>query len=257
MADASFPRALALVLKHEGGYVDHPADPGGATNLGITRAALAVWRGRPVSKDEVRALGRDEAAAIYRANYWIAAGCPALPAGYDYAHFDAAVNSGPGRAAKFRAAAPPDGTGPAGQLEAIRRYCAARLVFLRGLSTFSTFGRGWTRRVAEVEAAACALTGVGPALIEAEGKRAEAKRKQAGGTLAGGIAAGPGAAAAAPPVAAWTAMDWAIAAAMAAALVLLVAWAWRRMDIQKLRAAAHTKIAAALKAGKDLADALD
>lgn len=66
----TFPRALALVLAQEGGYADHPYDPGGATNFGITIATLRDWRGRPVSKADVRALGRDEVAAIYRARYW-------------------------------------------------------------------------------------------------------------------------------------------------------------------------------------------
>ncbi len=81
MARENFERALALVLKHEGGYVDHPADPGGATNRGVTRATLAAWRGRPVSKAEVRALTRLEASAIYRKNYWDAVRADELPAG--------------------------------------------------------------------------------------------------------------------------------------------------------------------------------
>jgi len=70
MAAGNFALALALVLESEGGYVDDPRDPGGATNLGITRATLARWRGRVVSKADVRQLGRAEAAAIYRALFW-------------------------------------------------------------------------------------------------------------------------------------------------------------------------------------------
>ena len=70
MAESNFERALACVLRHEGGYGDHPADPGGATNFGVTRATLAHHRGRPVTKAEVRALTRAEAAGIYRQRYW-------------------------------------------------------------------------------------------------------------------------------------------------------------------------------------------
>ena len=99
MTAANFDRALTAVLRHEGGYVDHPSDPGGATNLGVTRATLAQWRGRAVSKAEVKALTRAEAAKIYRALYWDEIAGDALPAGLDFAVFDYCVNSGPGRAA--------------------------------------------------------------------------------------------------------------------------------------------------------------
>ena len=100
MASANFSRALDAVLRHEGGYADHPADPGGATNLGITRATLVRWRGRPVSRAEVKALTRGEAAKIYRAFYWDEIAGDELPPGVDFAVFDYCVNSGPGRAAR-------------------------------------------------------------------------------------------------------------------------------------------------------------
>ena len=99
MAAANFERALPLVLKHEGGYVDHPNDPGGATNLGVTIGTLSSWLGRPATKAEVKALTRATVAPIYRKNYWAAIRGDELPAGLDYAVFDFAVNSGPKRAA--------------------------------------------------------------------------------------------------------------------------------------------------------------
>ena len=99
MTASNFEASLAAVLKHEGGYADHPSDPGGATNLGVTRATLTRWRGRPVSKAEIRALTRAEAAKIYRALYWDEIAGDVLPAGLDFAVFDYCVNSGPGRAA--------------------------------------------------------------------------------------------------------------------------------------------------------------
>lgn len=169
MAADNFAAALALVLRHEGGYVDHPRDPGGATNMGVTRASLARWRGRPVSKDDVRRLTRDEAAAIYRARYWDAVGADALGPGLDYALFDAAVHSGPARAVRWLQAAldvPADGRfGPrtraaaetADPATAVRRVAAIRLDFLRGLGTWRAFGRGWARRVREMEADALAM----------------------------------------------------------------------------------------------------
>ncbi|MCU0817886.1 MAG: glycoside hydrolase family 108 protein [Beijerinckiaceae bacterium] len=163
MAAANFERALALVLQHEGGYSDHPSDPGGATMMGITQATLAAWRGRPVEKAEVRSLTRAEAGAIYRAQYWDALAADHLPHGVDLAAFDYAVNSGPSRAARTLqglVAVTVDGRiGPqslaaldasdAGEL--IRALCAARMRFLQHLPTFAVFGRGWTRRVTAIE----------------------------------------------------------------------------------------------------------
>lgn len=161
-----FALCLAEVLPHEGGYVDHPDDPGGATNLGVTHATLAAWRGKPVTKDDVRNITKAEAAAIYRARYWNAVKGDSLPPGVDLAVFDFAVNSGPVRAAKALQAVlgvPPDGAIGAATLAALAKaprvttiidLCDARMRFLRGLRTFPTFGKGWTRRVNSIEAAA-------------------------------------------------------------------------------------------------------
>lgn len=166
MAAGNFDRALAAVLKHEGGYADHPRDPGGATNLGITRATLARWRGRPVSKAEVRALTRAEAAKIYRALYWDEVGADALPDGLDFAVFDYCVNSGPGRAARaLQSVAGTRTDGRIGRItlvavalrdpsDLIMAYCRKRLSFLESLRTFAVFGRGWRRRVQETQALA-------------------------------------------------------------------------------------------------------
>jgi lysozyme family protein len=169
--DARFAACLAEVLVHEGGYVDHPADPGGATNLGITRATLAAFRGlapADLPKAEVRALTREEAGRIYQARFWQACSCGSLAPGLDLAVFDAAVNSGPARSARWlqqTLAVRVDGiVGPV-TLAAARARPAAELVlghlrrrraFLVRLKTWPTFGRGWTRRLDAVEAAALA-----------------------------------------------------------------------------------------------------
>lgn len=163
MSKSNFDRALAFVLRFEGGYADHPADPGGATNMGITRVALAAWRGQPVSKAEVRALKRAEAAAIYRARYWDAIRADDLPSGLDLALFDFAVNSGPSRAIRLLQRAlglEQDGRlGPvtlaaitsAQPARLLASLCTARRDFLKSLPTFPVFGRGWSARVDALE----------------------------------------------------------------------------------------------------------
>ncbi len=169
MAAANFAAALDAVLRHEGGYADHPADPGGATNLGVTRATLARWRRRAVSRAEVRALSRTEASAIYRALYWNAVCGDALAAGVDLCIFDHAVNSGPSRAVrtlqKILGVTADGQMGPRtlgcaarhDPLALIHACCRARLSFLERLRTFAVFGRGWTRRVRETERTARAM----------------------------------------------------------------------------------------------------
>lgn len=167
--DTRFARCVAEVLRHEGGYVDHPRDPGGCTNRGITRATLESWRGQPTDCAAVRALTEAEARAIYRARYWDAVRGDDLPAGVDLAVFDLAVNSGVGRAARMLQQAlgtAVDGiigpqtmamlvaSDPARLVDAI---CARRLEFLKGLPTWPTFGRGWERRVVDVRAKAAAM----------------------------------------------------------------------------------------------------
>jgi lysozyme family protein len=169
MTASNFEDCLALTLAQEGGYADHPRDPGGATNLGITRATLAAARGRPVTKAEVACLTRVEAAAIYRKNYWNAVRGDGLPSGLDAVLFDHAVNSGSGTAIRMLQRAlgiAADGRMGASTLRAaatadpremISQLCRARLASLARLKTFSTFGKGWTRRIAEIERRALAL----------------------------------------------------------------------------------------------------
>lgn len=160
---STFDEALEVVFRHEGGYVDHPADPGGATKFGITLATLSQWRGRATTKADVKALRKDEAATIYRARYWNAVRGDELPAGVDLALFDFAVNSGPSRAISTLQevlGVPVDGrlgpvtmaaldANPAGTT--VRVICGRRIAFLRRLATFPVFGRGWMRRVENIE----------------------------------------------------------------------------------------------------------
>jgi lysozyme family protein len=169
MAASGFDACLAVVLASEGGYADDPRDPGGATNRGITRATLAHWRGRPVSKTELRTLGRAEAVRIYRALYWDAVRGDDLPPGIDLAVFDHAVNAGPGRAVRTLQAALGQArdaiVGPAtlaatraaAPAPLIRDLCRRRLALLARLAAWRSFGRGWHARIARTEAAALAM----------------------------------------------------------------------------------------------------
>ncbi|QQR35637.1 glycoside hydrolase family 108 protein [Devosia oryziradicis] len=179
MTRSRFDICLDEVLRHEGGYADHPSDPGGATNLGITHKTLARWRRISpwwkLPKSAVMELQRSEAAKIYRASYWDRVHAGQLPYGLDLALFDFAVNSGPDRAIRTLQAelgVATDGqVGPL-TLDAIDAYadrkglgtligafCDRRLAFLHRLPTFATFGRGWTARVAAVRKAAIASAG--------------------------------------------------------------------------------------------------
>jgi lysozyme family protein len=158
----NFTEALEHVLKHEGGFVNHPSDPGGMTNLGVTRAVWEEWVKRGSSEAEMRSLTPEMVAPLYKQKYWDRVKCDDLPSGVNYVVFDASVNSGTGRAAKWlqqAVGAVADGAiGPntLAKVKAhdadslVNAYCDNRLNFLKGLKTFDTFGRGWTRRVEEV-----------------------------------------------------------------------------------------------------------
>ncbi|KQS52591.1 hypothetical protein ASG17_15085 [Brevundimonas sp. Leaf363] len=163
-----FARALPMLLRHEGGYVDHPRDPGGATNLGITLGTARAWRmdidgDGDVDKSDVRLLTPKEAAPVYRDGYWLKARCHQLPAGVDYMIFDLAVNSGSRRAARYlqRAAGVSEDAkvGPKtlaavrilNPVRVVERLSDIREAYYRSLPTFPTFGKGWLRRLGEVE----------------------------------------------------------------------------------------------------------
>lgn len=159
----NFVPALAAVLVHEGGYVNHPRDPGGATNKGVTQRVYDDFRvNNGLPPRSVRYIAQEEVERIYKRQYWDAVRCDDLPAGVDYCIFDLAVNSGTNRAARFlqrSVGVLEDGKiGPV-TIAAVKAQapnllvdliCDERMCFLRSLSTFGTFGKGWTRRVSDV-----------------------------------------------------------------------------------------------------------
>jgi lysozyme family protein len=162
----NFDEALKAILHHEGGYVNHPSDPGGRTNLGVTQRVWEEWVGHEVDEKAMRALTPETVGPMYKTKYWDKIKGDDLPTGVDYAVFDAAINSGPGRAAKWlqqAVGAVPDGAIGAGTLgkvaamepaAIIEKYQETRLAFMQSLPTWDTFGKGWGRRVAEVRDAA-------------------------------------------------------------------------------------------------------
>jgi lysozyme family protein len=156
----NYKQALKHVLYYEGGYTDHPDDPGGATNLGITIANLADWRKRPVTKAEVRALTLEEAEAIYKAQYWDAVFADQLDDGVDIMMFDCAVNQGVSRAVRIlqdSIGVKSDGQfGPVtmaalkkhSSSEVIDEFAARRMCHYASLQKlFKVFGLGWSRRL--------------------------------------------------------------------------------------------------------------
>ena len=175
MSAKQYEAVLPLVLAHEGGYVNHPKDPGGATNKGVTQAVYDAYRTTKGQKlRSVKSITMAEVKDIYNTRYWKLAGCDELPAGLDYCVFDYAVNSGVGKAVKdlqrainsFASNRLPTLTplkvdGLAGEDTAaaakmitdidkeavIDALCDRRMSFLKSLKTWKTFGKGWQRRV--------------------------------------------------------------------------------------------------------------
>ena len=181
MTAKNYDAAFKAMILHEGGYVNHPNDRGGPTNLGITKAVLSAWLGRPASIADVRALKLADVKPIYRANYANAIRFDDLPSGIDYLAFDFAVNSGPSRAAKYLQAlvgVEQDGyIGPdtlyaakamyeRGPAKMITAYADRREAFFRSIivnnPSQKVFERGWMRRIAEARRVALGMVGIGP-----------------------------------------------------------------------------------------------
>ena len=168
----NFSAALQHTLREEGGFSDHPKDPGGATMKGVTLDTYRTYRRNPhLTAEDLKNISDQELRDIYRTRYWDAVKANDLPAGVDFCVFDCAVNSGPGRAAKILqevvGAKPDGGIGPL-TLSAVRAHCVTaedtknlinafcdkRLQFWKSLPTYGTFGAGWSARGERVRKAA-------------------------------------------------------------------------------------------------------
>ena len=160
----NFEASFTQVLKSEGGFVNNPKDPGGMTNLGCTKAAWEEHCGHQVDEKVMRALQPADVAPLYKRKYWDKVCGDDLPSAIDYMVFDTAINSGPGRAVKLLQGCVgvemDGGLGPK-TLAAVRAFDAKQLIadyskrrlsFMMDLPAWVTFGKGWTKRVEEVEA---------------------------------------------------------------------------------------------------------
>ncbi|MDR6952285.1 lysozyme family protein [Ancylobacter sp. 3268] len=190
MSAASYADALARVLVYEGAYVNHPADPGGATNKGITQAVYDGFRTRKgLSKQSVRLITDTEVREIYRLQYWDKIRGDDLPAGVDFVVFDGGVNSGTRQSTIWLQRAlgvAADGLLGEATLKAAREHpdhdaliadiLARRLGMLKALKTWKTFGKGWSNRIASVKAngQAMAMGSVGPQPVYMAGMEAKA-----------------------------------------------------------------------------------
>lgn len=258
MAASSYDGSLARLLVHEGGYTNHPSDPGGPTKFGITIFDYRKYVKPGATAADVKAMTLDEAKRIYRAKYWDAQRCDALPAGVDYAIFDYGVNSGIGRSGKVlrRCLKLVDSTSVvndgviyaadhADAKKLIEAICDERLRFLKGLRTWPVFGVGWGRRVAEVRKVALALAAkadtqslplpAGPSSGEHADKGVVAVAKGAQQGSAGAVVAAG--AAAAQQAHSSGARPWLVAAivivVIAAAIGAWASWRWRQRQQQE------------------------
>jgi hypothetical protein len=159
---SNWDQAFRQVIIYEGGFVNHPKDPGGPTNLGITQATLSRYLGRNATIADVRALTKASVQPIYKKFFWDVLRCDDLPGGVDLAVYDFGVNSGTCRAARYLQSVV--GVVQDGQIgiktiaacdkysaeEIVRRLVAKRRGFLMGLGSWQTFGKGWNRRLVSV-----------------------------------------------------------------------------------------------------------
>lgn len=263
MAKGNFAACVAVTLPFEGGYSNHPKDPGKATNRGITIGVLSEELGRKATVADIKALTEARAVSIYERRYWNAVRGNDLPAGVDLATFDYGVNSGPARAAKALQSvvgAPTDGRiGPVTislcrreeANELVKAVCAKRLTFVRGLKTFSTFGKGWSRRIAAVEAKGVSMALMGYGLkkdqvvkqLAGEAQIAASKavsQKKAAATTGGGGAGAGGAISLSGDV------NWWVVAGILVAVTVIVTLIKSRQNINADRAEAYAKEAAAV-----------
>ena len=160
----NFKECLDLVLKAEGGWVNHPSDPGGETNLGVTKRVWEEYVGHTV--ESLKKLTKEDVAPLYELKYWRPCYGEVLPRGLDFVVFSMGVNAGPGRSVKLLQSSigcVPDGViGPttrglisdSNSATLIAKFSESRREYYRSLKNFPIFGKGWLNRVDHEEAQA-------------------------------------------------------------------------------------------------------
>lgn len=163
---SDFKECLDLVLKSEGGYVNHPSDPGGRTNLGVTQKVWEDFLGHPVSEADMRSLTPEKVAPLYEQKYWRPCYGEVLPRGLNFLVFSMGINAGTGRSVKLfqqSLGCVADGIIGPKTRELIRASDVSKLIakfsetrreYYRSLKLFPTFGKGWLNRVDHEEAQA-------------------------------------------------------------------------------------------------------
>jgi lysozyme family protein len=248
MSTGGFGRCNVVTRQWEGGYANHPSDPGGKTMNGITEAVFHKWlRDNGLPLRQVRTITDTETDKIYKENYWDPANCERLFPGVDLSVYDASVNSGVSRGKKWLQ----QSIGSDDHTVTVKRICAKRSSFVHGLSTFKVFGKGWVRRITAIEA-----TGVKWALEsmkkpipvvqetirqekEAAKKTANAQAGTAGGTVV------PAGGAVVVPTAVPNAMSFfeqALIIGIGAAALVGVAYLGYRAWVNYNRAAAYGRV---------------
>ncbi len=254
---SSFESALSAVLRYEGGYSNHPDDPGGPTMKGIIQRVYDAYRrSKGQTTRSVKLLDDGELRDIYRTQYWDAVRADELPAGLDLLVFDGAVNSGPAQSAKwFQRALGVKDDGVIGDvtLQAARdcadkaglidKVCDRRLSMLRSLKTWPTFGKGWSARVADLRRLTKVLlagaprdtippvVSVGAAILPEESAKADPADRSAASVLKSpeGIAAATGAVASIASAATDPGpLQWALSAGILIGLGILVVFLVKR-----------------------------
>jgi lysozyme family protein len=261
---SNFPRSIKGLLVSEGGWSDHPKDPGGATMKGVIQTeydSYRVAKGR--SKQSVRFITDDEVLDIYRSRYADKIRFDDLPMGVDYATLDGAVNSGVSRGAKWLQSAvgvSADGAignqtvaaaAKADSIKTVKAMCAKRMSFLRGLTIFSTFGKGWTSRVSRVEAESVSMA------MEARGISSKSlaiamtveagsasKKSKTAGTAATGSAATSATSSTQIDTSNLAGLESILLIGAAVGLVVLTVYLIHRYRVQQARSEAYATVAA-------------
>jgi lysozyme family protein len=171
---SNWEKSFEMVIAHEGGFTNDQRDKGnhlpdgreGCTMWGCTQAVWEKYVGHEVTQDDMKALKKEDVKPIYKRDYWDAVRGDDLPNGVDYAVFDFAINAGPFAARKMIQKAlrvNPDGViGPAtlqaikdaNGLDLLKKFSNNKEEFYKSLSNFEVYGKGWLKRVADVQKSA-------------------------------------------------------------------------------------------------------
>ena len=243
MAVGNFEPCNKITRKWEGGDVNHPDDPGGLTSRGVTAARGAEFRkAKGLAPKTVTKWTDAEVTAFYISEFWNVMGCDRLAYGVDLSTYDAGVNSGPSRARKWLLAAI-----GSDDMTTIKRMCAKRLGFVQGLRTWKTFGKGWARRIAGIEASAVSMWLAGykvkapEKVLHAEAEKADRAvedHKTAGKAATGGsVAVGAG------DAAVQGAVNWWLVGGVGLALAAVLALVAVKIMQNRERASAYSAAA--------------